>query len=739
MMNVVRGIAACVALFLSAAGAGAQTFANPIIASPAADPSVILVNRMYYSVQSAGCHIEARPAICIRAAATLSALGNARMIPVWIAPPFGLNASDLWAPQIEYLDGTWYIYYAADALDPNDHTLFALVPKDNSKPLGPWQEANTGNPGGGFVTDWKSRWAIDPMVYKATDNRYYMLYACRQDNSGTPEGKAQSICLAPMNDPLHLVADPQTHKMVVALSKPTLSWELRGWPTQEGPFGFTHDGKDYILYSASFSGNPDQYTEGVLINDHPPQPAGGNPLTNPAAWIKQGPLFDGHHSSYGTASTVLVNSPDETELWQVYHGTDCLKDCPLRAGKTWIDRSDRAQQAWWSATDELVLGYPVDIHNMDGTGAAVPLKLPSTNGQGTSTLPAWGDAFGDAAENNHAEGRQRGRWESTIASEIRNTSLDAGVLDQSFFGANPNWLDYIVYTRVQMEEMGVGDAHAKSGLYGAYVDHDNWFAAMIDVASCGAQGCLTTGGRVTGVDQPWQNCPLPGGFDAKAKNTLVVQAVQGRFTILVNGRAVSGPCQDRRLDLSAGQKHAGNGQAGVLVENARAAFTDFDVSPGVPLDSQTSGQTYAFRNLASRLNLESGCRPGCKGKAAKGSGVKVRVPGAPYPLTTAKSQVWRLMDRGEGIFSIANVLTGLCIETQPTNGSAVQATLTQEPCKKRRTQAWRFNAAGMNSSFVIVSEENGLALAASEHSPGSSLQAVAANGETAQKWQLVLQ
>ena len=160
--------------------------------------------------------------------------------------------------------------------------------------------------------------------------------------------------------------------MVVKLSAPVLNWEKRGTlATQEGPFGFTHNGIDYIAYSAGFSGNADAYNVGLLINNHPPQPVSGeNPLTNPASWIKQGPVFDGHDTAYGTASTVLVNSPDNTQLWNVYHGTDCLTNCQKDSnGYTWIDRSIRAQMGGWTQTGDLDLGYPVSIvDTADGTG-----------------------------------------------------------------------------------------------------------------------------------------------------------------------------------------------------------------------------------------------------------------------------------------------------------------------------------------------------------------------------------
>ncbi len=399
----------------------AQSFSNPILSRPAADPSIALIDGVYYSVRS-GCSRDGHtPAICIRSAPNLPALADAPAKAVWAAPTEGPNAKEIWAPEIVYLDHRWYIYYAADPDGHNGHTLFALQASDNSKPLGPWVEADTGAPHGALETDWKSNWAIDPNVFKAADNVFYLVYSCRQDNSGRPPGNWQSICLAPMSDPLHLKADPRTGRKVVELSLPTQVWERRGFPTQEGPFGITRGRSDYIFYSGSFSGNPDQYTVGVLVNDHlSPQADGSSSMTNPAAWIKEGHVFDGHHVAYGTASTVLVPSPDHTEVWNVYHGTDCNATCPRDAKRhTWPQRSIRTQKAEWSEDGDLVLGYPVDIANEDGTGASVPLAQPSTDGASKAFAP-WGAAFGDAAEGDTASGQPRGAWTIADGSSITN-------------------------------------------------------------------------------------------------------------------------------------------------------------------------------------------------------------------------------------------------------------------------------------------------------------------------------
>ncbi len=234
--------------------------------------------------------------------------------------------------------------------------------------------------------------------------------------------------------------------------------------------------------------------------------------------------------------------------------------------------------------------------------------------------------------------------------------LEANVFDRQFFHANPNWLDYVVYTDVRWLESGTGDPHQKFGVYAAYVDKNNWLAAMIDVTSCGAAGCITTGGKSNGALIPWKNCSLPSGFEKSATNALAVEVSHGSFTVILNGKVLSGECQrihSPELDLRAGQAHDSNGEAGVVVQNTRAAYTHFHVSPGVPRDSTSSGQAYSFRNRNSHLYLDSSCA-GTRGSASENTGSVVqRAPAASYPDTRDLRQLWKLRDTGEGLFALS--------------------------------------------------------------------------------------
>jgi len=620
-------------------GNSQETFSNPIIAR-GADPSVAFVAGNYYLVQSGCPHTGATPVICVRKAASLPELGLTKPVPVWTAPESGPNSHNIWAPEIEYLNGRWYIYYAADPdLNPH-HSLFALVPRDPSNPLGAWQEADTGVPSGGFPLDWKSNWAIDPSVFEGSDGRLYLLFACRQDNSNAKPGNSQSICISAMSDPLHLEPNPVTGKRVVALSYPTRSWENRFFPTQEGPFGFTRNGVDYILYSASFSGTPDDYAEGLLVNTHPPQPNNrGNPLLNPASWVKEGPVFDGHHASYGTASGVFVTSPDLTELWHVYHGTDCLENCVLKNNKTWVDRSIRTQRAGWSPAGDLVLGYPTDIQNTDGTGTKVWQHMPSTDGHGSMLLPRWGEAFGDAAEGEATAGDAVGSWSESEPGVLANLSVDPERLERTFFTSNPNLENYVLYTKVRLVEKA-REGSSQFGVYAAYVDRRNNYLVMIDTV-CGQGACLFTDGTVDGKPAGRETCAVPADFDPEKTNILAVEVVNGMFRISLNNQTLSGSCQDRKFNLKEGQvaQNGSNGQVGVAVQNARVQYTSFTVSPEVPVDSDRNSIVFAFRNSQNALEVDVACGD-CKDKKNSETASVIESPAyAPYPLIAWPGQL----------------------------------------------------------------------------------------------------
>lgn len=335
------------ALALQALGAVAQArappvhvFSNPLFAG--GDPWVTQVGGVYY-YSASDCRVAE---ICVKRSRSLSGLARVHWVGVWISPEKGApNSKEIWAPEIHYLEGRWYIYYAADDGDNDHHRLYVL---ESDRALGPYREGDTGYPFG-RVADSSGDWAIDPDAFIAADGRLYLTWSCTDyKDSRFP----QRICLARMRDPLHVVGP------TVRLSTPTERWEARGEPIQEGPVGYARDGRTYITYSASASWIPDDYAVGLLT-----LAPNGLPLDR-AAWMKSGPIFDHHGTVYGPGSVVFVRSPDGRQWWNMYHAIDRL-DCR----PAYQCRDIRMQPMHFDAEGSPILGIPVD--------AGVPLSLPS--------------------------------------------------------------------------------------------------------------------------------------------------------------------------------------------------------------------------------------------------------------------------------------------------------------------------------------------------------------------------
>ena len=316
----------CLVVFGSAADC--QTFQNPVFRSQ--DPYVQYWHGNYYYSDSDGDRIS------IRKSDSLTSLGTQPATVIWTSPWTGWNGhAQIWAPEIHLVDGTWYIYYAADFATDGRHRLFILT--GGADPLDGYSVANTGSPKGQLVES-SEHWAIDPDVFYGPDHILYLTWSCTDDDVGRV---ASSLCLASMSDALH------TSSSTVRISTPTEDWERRTGAIQEGPIGLTHDSMAYITYSASASWTTNDYSAGVLRN------VSGDML-NPLAWEKHGPILDRHELTYGPGSLVFTESPDGTELWCLFHAYDRL-DC-----LQWACRSIRMQQFAWDADDWPIIGTPVN-------------------------------------------------------------------------------------------------------------------------------------------------------------------------------------------------------------------------------------------------------------------------------------------------------------------------------------------------------------------------------------------
>jgi GH43 family beta-xylosidase len=344
-------LTAALALLLSLAsvpiaehGKSDKTFTNPIFNS-GADPWIIFNNGWYYYTCSSGARI------ILRKARNLNELKTSEEKVIW-TPPSGRSYSrELWAPELHFINGKWYLYFAADDGFNMNHRIYVLE-NDTADPMSADWEFK------GKISDPTDKWAIDASVFEF-NNRLYMVWSGWEGD----ENGQQNIYIAAMSDPLTI-----TGKRAL-ISKPQMAWETVGdlnnpndvthVNVNEGPVALLHGERLFIVYSASGCWT-DNYCLGMLTYN------GKGNLLDSSSWSKSAdPVFSQkqENNAYAPGHNSFFKSPDGKEDWIMYHanpqpGQGCGKN-----------RSPRAQKFNWGFDGTPRFGEPVSINK--------PLKVPS--------------------------------------------------------------------------------------------------------------------------------------------------------------------------------------------------------------------------------------------------------------------------------------------------------------------------------------------------------------------------
>lgn len=298
-------------------------FTNPLV-NYGADPYVTYQDGYYYYIRV----LQDRE-LYVSKSSELSRIGQVEPVLVY-KPKADEPSAEMWAPEIHYLKGKWYIYYTAGA--GANHRMYVL---ECDSPQGTYEFK-------GKLTPTTDRWAIDQTVLEHDGQ----LYAIWSGWEGTVNVD-QRIYIAKMSDPLTITGER------VELSIPEYEWELHGNPLiNEGaqivksPTGVVN-----IIYSASGSWT-DDYCLGALTLKE-----GGDPM-KPADWIKaQEPLLKKNMSStYSTGHACFTTSPDGTEDYIVYHAT-------RGSGEGWSGRGVRTQRVYWNDDGTIDIGAAIDYNS----------------------------------------------------------------------------------------------------------------------------------------------------------------------------------------------------------------------------------------------------------------------------------------------------------------------------------------------------------------------------------------
>src|ERR1700761_4892676 len=95
----------------------ADTFTNPLY--DGADPWVVRHDETFYSCSTG-------PGGCIEVWKSQSMVERGERSVVWTPPRYGWNRAEVWAPELHFIRGLWYIYYAASDGQNANHRMGVL-------------------------------------------------------------------------------------------------------------------------------------------------------------------------------------------------------------------------------------------------------------------------------------------------------------------------------------------------------------------------------------------------------------------------------------------------------------------------------------------------------------------------------------------------------------------------------------------------------------------------------------
>ncbi|KZL63337.1 glycosyl family 43 [Colletotrichum incanum] len=264
----------------------AAAYTNPIRNPGGGDPQISWFDGYYYFISTEWTNLQ------LARATTIEGLKTATPKVIY-SDSNPTRCCSVWAPEIHYFDGRWYLYYTAG----NDGNLDGQrmhVLQGGASPWDDWSYA-------GRVTD---DWSLDGTVVRFNDWGNYFVYSCM---TGVPN---QSTCVRKLNDD-YISASPN----ITIISQPDQPWEQSEVPVQEGQYGLYFGGKTYIAYSANYCWTPD-YCVALLEWDGVTDPS------SPSAWTKSdGCKLTAANGNFGTGHNSFFRSPDETETYITFHAT----------------------------------------------------------------------------------------------------------------------------------------------------------------------------------------------------------------------------------------------------------------------------------------------------------------------------------------------------------------------------------------------------------------------------------
>ena len=422
----------------------------------------------------------------------------------------------LWAPEVAYHEGAFYMYYSAGGKEGEGHRLRVATA---AHPAGPYKDC-------GVVLTPDEPFSIDAHPFRdGRDGRWY-LYYCRDFLDPWENGRVGTgIVVDRLEGMTRLAGEPRT------VARPHADWQLyerqrrwygrvRDWYTIEGASVRERDGIYYCFYSGGAWREPN-YGVSYVVGDHPLGPFAPEESADGPEILRTQP---GQIIGPGHASVTL--GPDNVHEYLVYH-------------------------AWNPGHTQRLMR--VDRLRWDGGKPFSP--GPTLEPQPAPTLPTFRDGFDGsdgAPPDPEAWQAEGGDWKQR-GGELVQRDGGARPATALLAGTRPG-PEFLCEANARLVEAG-----DERGRYGVFITDGAGHRTVLALAADGA-------GVLCGRERdPGQSPGVPAqgpGFESGVYHQLLLSVQGGRAEAWLDGvRVVSG------LEVPPGA-----GVVGLFTWGASAAF-----------------------------------------------------------------------------------------------------------------------------------------------------------------------
>ena len=283
--------------------------------------------------------------IVLRCSDTLKGLRDASEKTIWRAHESGDMSKHVWAPEMQFIMGKWYIYFAASRKDDIWRLRPYILECTGSDPMrDEWVERGMMQRSDDDIYSFEA-FSLDSTVFE-NHGEYYYVWA-EKVSVGI---QISNLYIARMESPTKLSTAQ------VLLTTPDYDWERVDIWVNEGPSVIKHDGKIFLTYSASATG--ECYCMGMLSISEDAD------LLDPREWKKEKkPVLssDREKGFYGPGHNSFVKDEESRDVC-VYHARTYLEI----EGDPLYDpnRHTMLMEVKWNKDNTPIFAYANKLYNL---------------------------------------------------------------------------------------------------------------------------------------------------------------------------------------------------------------------------------------------------------------------------------------------------------------------------------------------------------------------------------------